>query len=103
MHDTNALVAAHVAVKMQLIDVMRHYAVGDLSVDMERLPGEKAVLTQTMDAVKASLSAINDEIATSGSVRPSGAYDGICHVDRIASPRTRNGPAEYSRSAPIPI
>ncbi len=62
VRDTNALVASHIAVKMRLVDVMQHYADGDLSIDMERLPGEKAVLTRTMDAVKASLSAINDEI-----------------------------------------
>ncbi|BDU17437.1 Cache 3/Cache 2 fusion domain-containing protein [Lysobacter auxotrophicus] len=62
VRDTNALVAAHIAVKMQLIEVMQRYAVGDLSVDMARLPGEKAVLTQTMDTVKANLSAINQEI-----------------------------------------
>jgi len=62
VRDTNSLVAAHIAVKMQLVDVMQRYAVGDLSIDMERLPGEKAVITQTMDAVKANLTAINHEI-----------------------------------------
>ena len=62
VRDTNTLVASHIAVKMRLVEVMQHYAEGDLSVDMDRLPGEKAVLTATMDAVKASLSAINDEI-----------------------------------------
>jgi methyl-accepting chemotaxis protein len=62
VRDTNALVASHIAVKMRLVEVMQRYAIGDLSVDMDRLPGEKAVLTQTMDATKASLSAINGEI-----------------------------------------
>ncbi|WP_158985136.1 Cache 3/Cache 2 fusion domain-containing protein [Lysobacter panacisoli] len=62
VRDTNALVASHIAVKMRLVEVMQHYADGDLSIDMDRLPGEKAVLTRTMDAVKANLSAINDEI-----------------------------------------
>jgi methyl-accepting chemotaxis protein len=62
VRDTNALVASHVAVKMRLVEIMRRYSVGDLSVDMDRLPGEKAVLTETMDATKANLSAINGEI-----------------------------------------
>ena len=62
VRDTNALVASHIAVKMRLAEVMSRYAVGDLTLDMERLPGEKAVLTQTMDTVKANLSAINGEI-----------------------------------------
>ena len=58
----NACVAQHIGVKMRVVEVMRRYAVGDLSVDMDRLPGEKVVITQAMDATKASLSAINQEI-----------------------------------------
>ncbi|HBK44857.1 MAG TPA: methyl-accepting chemotaxis protein, partial [Xanthomonadaceae bacterium] len=59
---TNRLVASHVAVKLRLVEVMQRYAVGDLSPDMDRLPGEKAVLTETMDMVKHNLGAINGEI-----------------------------------------
>ncbi|MBD9470183.1 methyl-accepting chemotaxis protein [Pseudoxanthomonas sp. PXM01] len=58
----NTLVASHIAVKMRLVEIMQRYAIGDLSVDMDRLPGEKAVLTDAMDATKANLSAINGEI-----------------------------------------
>ncbi|MEB1548609.1 methyl-accepting chemotaxis protein [Xanthomonas campestris pv. campestris] len=60
--DTNTLVAAHLAVQNSLARIMGRYAIGDLSESMERLPGEKAVLTQTMDEVKANLSAMNLEI-----------------------------------------
>ncbi|MCC4614798.1 methyl-accepting chemotaxis protein [Xanthomonas campestris pv. asclepiadis] len=60
--DTNALVASHLAVQSNLARIMGRYAIGDLSESMERLPGEKAVLTQTMDEVKANLSAMNIEI-----------------------------------------
>ena len=59
---TNTLVASHIAVKMRLVEIMQRYAIGDLSVDMDRLPGEKAMLTDAMDATKANLSAINGEI-----------------------------------------
>ncbi|MBB3827421.1 methyl-accepting chemotaxis protein [Xanthomonas arboricola] len=62
VHDTNALVGSHVAVKLQLAQIMSRYAIGDLSQDMDRLPGEKAVLTDTMDTVKRNLSAMNSEI-----------------------------------------
>ncbi|MBD9368261.1 Cache 3/Cache 2 fusion domain-containing protein [Xanthomonas sp. XNM01] len=62
VRDTNALVGQHIAVKMRLVAVMQRYAVGDLSEDMDRYPGEKAVLSNTMDAVKANLGAINREI-----------------------------------------
>ncbi|MEQ7892566.1 methyl-accepting chemotaxis protein [Xanthomonas arboricola] len=60
--DTNTLVASHLAVQTNLARIMGRYAVGDLSESMDRLPGEKAVLTQTMDEVKANLSAMNREI-----------------------------------------
>ncbi|KAF1013008.1 MAG: Methyl-accepting chemotaxis protein I [Stenotrophomonas maltophilia] len=60
--DTNALVDAHIQVKMRAIAIMGRYAVGDLSQDMERLPGEKAVITQALDTAKANLGAINAEI-----------------------------------------
>ncbi|WP_115512898.1 MULTISPECIES: methyl-accepting chemotaxis protein [Xanthomonas] len=62
VRDTNALVASHIEVKMKLAQIMSRYAIGDLSQDMDRLPGEKAVLTDTMDAVKRNLSAMNSEI-----------------------------------------
>ncbi|HDS0949274.1 TPA: HAMP domain-containing protein [Stenotrophomonas maltophilia] len=60
--DSNALVDAHIQVKMRAIAIMGRYAVGDLSQDMERLPGEKAVITEALDAVKHNLGAINGEI-----------------------------------------
>jgi methyl-accepting chemotaxis protein-1 (serine sensor receptor) len=60
--DCNTLVDAHIQVKMRAISIMGRYAVGDLSQDMERLPGEKAVITEALDAVKHNLGAINGEI-----------------------------------------
>ncbi|WP_434983184.1 methyl-accepting chemotaxis protein [Xanthomonas arboricola] len=62
VRDTNALVGSHIAVKMKLAQIMSRYAIGDLSQDMDRLPGEKAVFSDTMDAVKRNLSAMNSEI-----------------------------------------
>ncbi|OQP83145.1 chemotaxis protein [Xanthomonas phaseoli pv. syngonii LMG 9055] len=60
--DTNNLVASHIAVKLKLAQIMGRYAIGDLSEDMDKLPGEKAVLTDTMAQVKSNLSAMNTEI-----------------------------------------
>ncbi|GAE49200.1 methyl-accepting chemotaxis protein, partial [Xanthomonas arboricola pv. pruni str. MAFF 311562] len=62
VRDTNALVGTHIAVKMKLAQIMSRYAIGDLSQDMDRLPGEKAVFSDTMDAVKRNLFAMNSEI-----------------------------------------
>jgi methyl-accepting chemotaxis protein-1 (serine sensor receptor) len=60
--DCNTLVDAHIQVKMRAISIMGRYAVGDLSQDMERLPGEKAVITEALDMAKHNLGAINGEI-----------------------------------------
>ncbi|MBD7924753.1 HAMP domain-containing methyl-accepting chemotaxis protein [Xanthomonas bonasiae] len=62
VRDSNALAAAHIAVTLRLAQIMDRYAIGDLSEDMERLPGEKAALTATMDTVKQNLTAMNREI-----------------------------------------
>ena len=50
----NELVAAHIAVKMRVVDVVEAYARGDFSVDMDRLPGKKATITAAMDRAKES-------------------------------------------------
>jgi methyl-accepting chemotaxis protein len=59
---TNDLVGAHVAVKMRLVQIIDRYAIGDLSEDMDRLPGEKAVVTEAMDTAKANLMAMNAQV-----------------------------------------
>ena len=82
VRETNALVAAHIAVKMRLVDVMQRYAAGDLSVDMDRLPGEMAVLTQAMDATKANLSAINGEIKRLAAAAAAGDFSQRGDLDK---------------------
>jgi len=59
---TNALVASHIGVKMRVVELAQHYASGDLSQEMEALPGEKAVVSAAINGVRGSLKAINDEI-----------------------------------------
>ena len=59
--DSNQLVASSNAVTQRLVEVMQRYAVGDLSVDMEALPGE-AVFTAAMATTKRNLAAINEQI-----------------------------------------
>ncbi len=58
----NDLVATPIAVTMRLVEVVSAYARGDFSVDMDRLKGEAAVVTEGIDGVKASFLAINGEI-----------------------------------------
>ncbi|NIJ75611.1 methyl-accepting chemotaxis protein [Xanthomonas campestris] len=74
VRDANALASSHIAVMMRLAQITGRYAVGDLSEDMDRLPGEKAVLTETMDQVKHNLTAINREISRLASAAAAGDF-----------------------------
>src|SRR5690606_12710912 len=58
----NDLVASHVAMNAQVVDTVARYARGDLSLDIERLPGEKAKITEAIDAVKRSMLDTNAEV-----------------------------------------
>ncbi|MCC4611607.1 methyl-accepting chemotaxis protein [Xanthomonas campestris pv. esculenti] len=62
VQDTNALVHAHVQTQLRMTEVMGRYAVGDLAPEIEQYPGEKAVITATMQQVKQNLRAINAQI-----------------------------------------
>jgi len=84
VHETNALVGSHVQVQNRLIEVMKHYAQGDLSVDMDPLPGEKAAITQAMDETKTSLSAINSEIRRLATAAAAGDFSLRGDEDRFA-------------------
>ncbi len=84
VHETNALVGSHVQVQNRLIEVMKHYARGDLSVDMDALPGEKAAITQAMDETKTSLSAINGEIRRLAMAAAAGDFSMRGDEDRFA-------------------
>ena len=83
VRETNALVAQHIGVKMRAVEVMRHYAVGDLSMDMERLPGEKAVITEAMDMCKANLSALNGEIKRLAAAAAGDGLQQLRHVGQV--------------------
>jgi methyl-accepting chemotaxis protein len=74
VHDSNELAGSHIAVKLRLAQIMGRYAIGDLSEDMDRLPGEKAVLSETMDTVKQNLTAMNQEINHLASAAAAGNF-----------------------------
>ncbi|RFQ32265.1 methyl-accepting chemotaxis protein, partial [Pseudomonas sp. ATCC 13867] len=56
----NELVASHIAVKMKVVATVTAYGKGDLSPEMDRLPGKKAMITEAIDGVRASLRASAD-------------------------------------------
>ncbi|MBB4128893.1 methyl-accepting chemotaxis protein [Xanthomonas translucens] len=74
VRDSNALAAAQIAVTLRLAQIMDRYAIGDLSEDMDRLPGEKAALTATMDTVKQNLTAMNREIGQLATAAAAGDF-----------------------------
>lgn len=59
----NDLVQAHIAVKMKIVDVVSGYAKGQLDRSMDRLPGQKARITEAIDNVQTSLKHAADEAA----------------------------------------
>jgi methyl-accepting chemotaxis protein len=82
VRDTNALVASHLQAIGDALKIMQRYSIGDLSLDMPKLPGEKANLTETMDATKANLSAINGEIKRLAMAASSGDFSQRGDVDK---------------------
>lgn len=60
--ETNDLVNAHIAEKTRIVEVIAAYAQGDFSVDMDRLPGDKANITAAVDDVKQTLLTVSNEI-----------------------------------------
>ena len=61
-HALNDLVAGQIDTMSSAVTLMRRYAVGDLSQDMEPLPGQKAQISDAMVQTKANLQAVNAEI-----------------------------------------
>ncbi|MCK9216214.1 MAG: hypothetical protein M0P52_17500, partial [Rhodoferax sp.] len=51
----NALVQSHIAVKMKIVEVVGAYIEGKLDVAMDRLPGQKARVTEAIDKVQAAM------------------------------------------------
>jgi methyl-accepting chemotaxis protein len=53
----NTLVQSHIAVKMKVVDVIGAYSSGNLEVQMDRLPGQKARISDAMDKVQSAMKA----------------------------------------------
>ncbi|MCC8616765.1 methyl-accepting chemotaxis protein [Xanthomonas vesicatoria] len=82
-NDTNLLVASHVAVQTDLARIMGRYAVGELSEDMQPLPGEKAAFSDTMSQVKLNLSAMNHQIKHLAHSAANGDFSARGDVERF--------------------
>ncbi len=85
---TNTLVASHIELQTSVIAMVDAYGRGDLSKDIERLPGKKARITEAVDDVKSRMLAVNGEIkvlvdaAVAGDFSRRGDADGFQFVYR---------------------
>ena len=62
--EINTLVGSHIELQNRVVAIVDAYGRGDLSEDIERLPGQKARVTEAVDEVKARMLAVNSEIKT---------------------------------------
>ncbi|WP_051534512.1 methyl-accepting chemotaxis protein [Deefgea rivuli] len=60
--ESNQLVASHIHITEQTVAVIAQYAQGNFDVDMLRLNGDQAQITQAVDQVKNALVAISSDI-----------------------------------------
>lgn len=61
-HEVNELIQSRIAINRRILQIISQYAKGDFSLDMDVLPGETFVITQTVNSIKDALLAINNEI-----------------------------------------
>jgi methyl-accepting chemotaxis protein len=66
---TNLLVQSHIALNKKVVEVVTGYTAGQLDVAMDRLPGEKARVTEAMDKVQAAMKAASEAAAFNQRIR----------------------------------
>ncbi len=59
----NAQVHGQVAITRRVVEVVRQYGEGNLSAEMDRLPGKQAEVTEAVDLVRRNLLTLHEEIA----------------------------------------
>ena len=78
----NTLAASHIAVTMKIVEVISDYSEGRLDTPMDRLPGDKARISEAIDRVQASLQRAAQAAQTNLRVRM--ALDSVSLPVRIA-------------------
>ena len=79
----NDLIQTRVTINRQILDIISQYAKGDFSIDMEVLPGETIVITQTMNSIKQALLSINNEIEVLAKAGANGDFSKRANTDRF--------------------
>ncbi|MDD2882745.1 MAG: methyl-accepting chemotaxis protein [Rhodoferax sp.] len=78
----NQIVKSHIAVKMKVVDIVTGYSEGRLDVVMERLPGQRARISEAVDKVQHSLLEASKAARFNARVRT--ALDNVSLPVRIA-------------------
>jgi len=81
--EINDLAHSHIATNLRTIDLITQYSEGQLAQSMERLPGQKARISEALDRVQASLQAA--AIAAKSNVQIRIALDNVTLPVRIAN------------------
>jgi len=81
--EMNELVAAHVGVKMRVVEIIAQYGKGDFSIDMDHLPGDKAKVSDAVINLKTALLAINGEVKSLVEAGVKGDFSKRSHADQF--------------------
>ena len=60
--EINESIQSRITINRRILDIISQYAKGDFSIDMDVLPGETILITQTMNSIKQALLSVNNEI-----------------------------------------
>ena len=82
-HEINELIQSRITVNRRILDIISQYAKGDFSIDMDILPGETIVITQTMNSIKQALLAINNEIEILAKAGANGDFSKRANADNF--------------------
>lgn len=82
-HEINELIQSRININRRILGIISQYAKGDFSVDMEELPGETVVITQTMSSIKEALLAINNEIEQLAKAGANGDFSKRANSDKF--------------------
>ncbi len=82
-HQVNELVQSRITINRKIISIVGQYAKGDFSVDMDVLPGESVIITETMNSVKKAFLEVNNEIKTLAEAGAKGDFSKRTDADRF--------------------
>lgn len=82
-HEINELIQSRITINRRILDIISQYAKGDFSIDMEVLPGETILITQTMSSIKQALLTINNEIEVLAKAGANGDFSKRANADNF--------------------